>query len=135
MPILSYSKASSRAAGGSGGGGERPNLFGGSSSNLFDEARLRQSTLAKDTSAPLVIPRLELAPSSHSRLRLDETHHDVIKRILFVYAKLNPGIRYVQGMNEILAPVYYVFAHNGPVKQQRNKKTNAKACRAVLASP
>ena len=29
--------------------------------------------------------------------------------MVFVYAKLNPGIRYVQGMNEILAPIYYVF--------------------------
>ena len=42
----------------------------------------------------------------------DETHQDVIRRILFVYAKLNPGVRYVQGMNEILAPMYYVFAHD-----------------------
>lgn len=42
----------------------------------------------------------------------DETHQDVIRRILFIYAKLNPGVRYVQGMNEILAPIYYVFAHD-----------------------
>lgn len=31
-------------------------------------------------------------------------------RVLFIYAKLNPGIKYVQGMNELLAPLYYVFA-------------------------
>lgn len=30
-------------------------------------------------------------------------HHDAISRVLFVYAKLNPGIRYVQGMNEARA--------------------------------
>eukprot|EP00466_Bigelowiella_natans_P007729 jgi/Bigna1/53082/estExt_Genewise1Plus.C_150107 len=41
----------------------------------------------------------------------DETHHDVLQRILFIYAKLNPGVRYVQGMNEILAPIYFTFAH------------------------
>ena len=29
--------------------------------------------------------------------------------ILFIYAKLNPGIKYVQGMNEILATLYFVF--------------------------
>lgn len=29
--------------------------------------------------------------------------------ILFVYAKLNPGIRYVQGMNELLAPIFYLL--------------------------
>ena len=27
-----------------------------------------------------------------------------------MYACLNPGVRYVQGMNELLAPIYYVFA-------------------------
>ena len=44
--------------------------------------------------------------------RDEETHQDVLKRILFIYAKLNPGVRYVQGMNELLAPIYYVFAHD-----------------------
>ena len=29
--------------------------------------------------------------------------------MLFIYAKLNPGIRYVQGMNEVLAVLYYCF--------------------------
>lgn len=38
-----------------------------------------------------------------------ETHADVLSRILFIYAKLNPGIMYVQGMNEILATLYYAF--------------------------
>ncbi|RCI05519.1 hypothetical protein CU098_011311 [Rhizopus stolonifer] len=37
-------------------------------------------------------------------------HWEAIERILFIYAKLNPGVGYVQGMNEILAPIYYVFA-------------------------
>jgi hypothetical protein len=36
----------------------------------------------------------------------------VLARILFVYAKLNPIIKYVQGMNEILAPIYFVFAND-----------------------
>ncbi|CAD7949625.1 unnamed protein product [Amoebophrya sp. A25] len=35
---------------------------------------------------------------------------DAMGRVLFLYAKLNPGIRYVQGMNEILAVVYFLFA-------------------------
>lgn len=58
----------------------------------------------------------------------DHSHYDALRRSLFVYAKLNPGIRYflhyestlvlmsvgsyVQGMNEILAPLYYVFAND-----------------------
>ena len=37
-------------------------------------------------------------------------HYKALRRILFIYAKLNPGIAYVQGMNEILGPIYYVFA-------------------------
>ena len=37
---------------------------------------------------------------------------DALKNILVVFAKLNPGIRYVQGMNELLAPLYYVFKND-----------------------
>jgi hypothetical protein len=37
----------------------------------------------------------------------------VLARILFIYAKLNPGIRYVQGMNEVLAVLYYSFRSFG----------------------
>ena len=37
------------------------------------------------------------------------THADVMSRILFLYARLNPGVMYVQGMNEILATLYYCF--------------------------
>jgi len=29
--------------------------------------------------------------------------------VLLIFAKLNAGIRYVQGMNEILAPLFFVF--------------------------
>ena len=39
-----------------------------------------------------------------------ETHANVLTRILYIYAKLNPEIIYVQGMNEILAPIYYCFS-------------------------
>ncbi len=38
-----------------------------------------------------------------------EKHYDVLSRILFVYGKLNSSVKYVQGMNEVLAPIYYVF--------------------------
>lgn len=37
---------------------------------------------------------------------------EALKSILVVFAKLNPGIRYVQGMNEILAPLFYVFRND-----------------------
>ena len=35
-----------------------------------------------------------------------------MRNILIVFAKLNPGIRYVQGMNELLAPLFYVFRND-----------------------
>lgn len=35
-----------------------------------------------------------------------------MRRLLFIFAKLNPGIRYVQGMNEVVAPLLYVFAND-----------------------
>jgi len=39
-----------------------------------------------------------------------EAHWEVVERILFLYAKLNPGQGYVQGMNEVIGPLYYVLA-------------------------
>ncbi|KAI0494858.1 hypothetical protein KFK09_025004 [Dendrobium nobile] len=41
-----------------------------------------------------------------------KTNQESLKRILIVFAKLNPGIRYVQGMNEVLAPLFYVFRND-----------------------
>lgn len=34
--------------------------------------------------------------------------YDYMTRILYIYSKLNPRIQYVQGMNEILAPIFYL---------------------------
>ncbi|XP_013179564.1 PREDICTED: TBC1 domain family member 13 isoform X1 [Papilio xuthus] len=39
-----------------------------------------------------------------------EAHWEVVERMLFLYAKLNPGQGYVQGMNEIIGPIYHTFA-------------------------
>lgn len=56
-------------------------------------------------------------PSSSSKSGeggvVSEAHWEVVERILFVYAKLNPGQSYVQGMNEIMGPLYYVLATDG----------------------
>ncbi|XP_075504838.1 uncharacterized protein LOC142542215 [Primulina tabacum] len=41
-----------------------------------------------------------------------KSNQEALRNILIVFAKLNPGIRYVQGMNEILAPLYYVFTND-----------------------
>ncbi|KAL3620008.1 hypothetical protein CASFOL_034920 [Castilleja foliolosa] len=47
---------------------------------------------------------------------LAKSNQEALKNILIVYAKLNPGIRYVQGMNEILAPLFYIFK-NDPIEE------------------
>lgn len=33
-------------------------------------------------------------------------------RALFIFAKLNAGLTYVQGMNELYAPLYYLCSHD-----------------------
>jgi len=37
---------------------------------------------------------------------------EALKNILIIFAKLNPGVQYVQGMNEILAPLFYVLKND-----------------------
>mmetsp|Transcript_5352 Transcript_5352/g.7575 ORF Transcript_5352/g.7575 Transcript_5352/m.7575 type:complete len:903 (+) Transcript_5352:437-3145(+) len=43
---------------------------------------------------------------------LGQRRYAAIERILFVWAKLNKGVRYVQGMNEIVGTIYYVLAND-----------------------
>jgi len=38
------------------------------------------------------------------------THSDIVSRILFIYSKFEPNISYIQGMNEIVAPIYYCYS-------------------------
>ena len=44
------------------------------------------------------------------KINIKETHADVIVRLLFIYSTFFPDLSYVQGMNEIIAPIYYVFS-------------------------
>jgi hypothetical protein len=39
-----------------------------------------------------------------------ETNADVMNRILFIYAKKHQEVCYIQGMNDLLAPIYYCFS-------------------------
>jgi hypothetical protein len=49
-----------------------------------------------------------LEPNNH----LGSRRYAAIERILFVWAKLNKGVRYVQGMNEIVGTLYFVLAND-----------------------
>ena len=60
------------------------------------------------------------------------THRENLERLLFLYSKLNAGISYVQGMNELLAPLYYVLAHD-PSLNQDFPKSKEKRERAAEA--
>ena len=57
-----------------------------------------------------------------------------IKRALLVYAKLNPGIKYIQGMNEIYAPIYYHFATDTDKTAADNAEADAFFCFVELIS-
>jgi len=57
-----------------------------------------------------------------------------MKRALFVYAKLNPGIKYVQGMNEIYAPIYYQFATDTDSVAAQHAEADAFFCFVELIS-
>jgi len=61
-------------------------------------------------------------------------HHSALRQILFIYAKLNPGISYVQGMNEILGPIYYLFATDPQPEISKHAEADAFFCFTNLMS-
>ena len=56
------------------------------------------------------------------KLDIEETHADVLARILYIYSKFTPDLLYHQGMNEILAPIYYCFSYD-KVYQEETEET------------
>lgn len=57
-----------------------------------------------------------------------EAHWEVLERILFLYAKLNPGQGYVQGMNEIVGPIYHAFACDPDAKWREHAEADTFFC-------
>lgn len=55
-----------------------------------------------------------------------------LKRALFIFAKLNPGITYVQGLNEIYAPLYYVFSKDPDEQSAAHAEADAFFCFILL---
>ncbi|CAF0846918.1 unnamed protein product [Didymodactylos carnosus] len=64
----------------------------------------------------------QLLPDGH------EAHWEVVERILFVYCKLNVGQGYVQGMNEIIGPLYYTFATDPHVEWREHAEADCFYC-------
>ncbi|CAI5959418.1 unnamed protein product [Closterium sp. NIES-65] len=59
---------------------------------------------------------------------------EAMRRLLLIFAKLNPGIRYVQGMNEVLAPIVYVFANDPDKAHAVHAEADAFFCFVDLLS-
>ena len=55
----------------------------------------------------------------------NEIHVDVLKRILFIYAFIQPDISYHQGMNELLAPIFYCFSYDKTYKEETEENIEA----------
>jgi len=57
-----------------------------------------------------------------------EAHWEVVERILFVFSKLNSGQSYVQGMNEIIGPIYFTFAMDPNVEWRQFAEADTFFC-------
>lgn len=62
------------------------------------------------------------------RRRLGRERHLAIARILFVHAKLNPAESYTQGMNEIVATLYFVLATHSCQEWRRHAEADTFFC-------
>ncbi|CAM8985811.1 unnamed protein product [Rhodiola kirilowii] len=65
---------------------------------------------------------------------LAKYNQEAMRRILIIFAKLNPGIRYVQGMNEVLAPLYYVFNNDLDLEDSASAEADTFFCFVELLS-
>jgi hypothetical protein len=65
---------------------------------------------------------------------VENEHYLAMRRILFVYAKLNTAISYVQGMNEIIAPIYYLFANDPDPEWKKHAESDSFFCFTNLMS-
>lgn len=65
---------------------------------------------------------------------ISKTNQESLRRILILFAKLNPGIRYVQGMNEVLAPLFYVFRNDPEESNSAHAEADTFFCFVELLS-
>ncbi|WCJ29634.1 Ypt/Rab-GAP domain of gyp1p superfamily protein [Euphorbia peplus] len=61
-------------------------------------------------------------------------NRDAMRNILLLFAKLNPAIRYVQGMNEVLAPIFYIFSTDPDEQNAANAEADSFSCFVRLLS-
>ncbi|XP_012078791.1 TBC domain-containing protein C1952.17c isoform X2 [Jatropha curcas] len=61
-------------------------------------------------------------------------NRNAMRNILLLFAKLNPAICYVQGMNEVLAPILYVFSTDSNEQNAANAEADSFSCFVRLLS-
>ncbi|GMH20547.1 hypothetical protein Nepgr_022388 [Nepenthes gracilis] len=65
---------------------------------------------------------------------LSKKNREAMRNILLLFAKLNPTTHYVQGMNEVLAPIYYVFSVDTDEQNAANAEADSFGCFVRLLS-
>ena len=55
----------------------------------------------------------------------NEIHAEVLKRILFIYTFINQDVSYHQGMNELLAPIFYCFSYDKTYEEETEENIEA----------
>jgi len=73
---------------------------------------LENATLLDEIRKDVVRTHPDLLFYLDTRDHLGLRRYAAIERVLFVWAKLNKGVRYVQGMNEIAGTLYFVLAND-----------------------
>ncbi|CAO2141642.1 unnamed protein product [Urochloa humidicola] len=63
-----------------------------------------------------------------------KSNQESLRRILIIFSKLNPSIRYVQGMNEVLAPLFYVFKNDPDPSSSASAEADTYFCFVELLS-
>jgi len=70
-----------------------------------------EDTLINDVNKDIKRTYDQFLPEKNTdNIVVNSSHCKSIRRILILWAKLHPNVNYVQGMNEVLRPIYYVFA-------------------------
>ena len=85
----------------------------------FEDQDLKD-TIDKDIKRTKTHMHFFLIPSQNQNSKYKEkdgeTNADVMARILFIYGKNHPEVGYVQGMNEIIAPIYYSYSFDNTLE-------------------
>ncbi|KAK3120058.1 hypothetical protein QOZ80_9AG0680800 [Eleusine coracana subsp. coracana] len=63
-----------------------------------------------------------------------KSNQESLRRILIIFSKLNPSIRYVQGMNEVLAPLFYVLKNDPDTSNSAAAEADTYFCFVELLS-